>query len=281
MSARAVVVGAFGAAIVVAATTGDARAGDAARPTPEAAEKAREHFAAGKALYLKGAYREALAEVETAHALDPTAGILVYNLAVIHEKLGDIDGALRNLRDYLTMDIDSAERQKATTNIRRLEGAKKELGNPVATGTSAAPPSSTSATSAPAGSSSDTQPPPDGDQPSPSTRGWGRVDAATILTGVFAVTSVGVGTYFGVRAMSDRPTTFVGGVDGTYSDFQQRNATAHTEAIAADVALGVGVLAAGVTAWLFFGRAPQNTETPALSLAPGRDGASLVLGGRF
>src|SRR5271170_3834692 len=95
--------------------------------TPEAVAEARVHFAKGKELYQAGAYREAIAELEAARALDPKAKDLVFNLGVIHEKLGDINDALRFLRLYTQMDLEPAEQARAETYIKRLEGAKAEL----------------------------------------------------------------------------------------------------------------------------------------------------------
>ena len=266
-----------GACLVAAAIALTAAVASAQPPAPaqESVERARQHYATGKSLYLAGKYREALTEFEAAHALDPTAVPLVYDIAVIHEKLGEIDQALRWLRDYLAMNIGPDERAKAETAKRRLEGARKELAQPSAspsattTATPSAPP--TDAATAASGQAPAETPP----------RSWGRVDAATVLTGVLAVTAFGVGTYFGVRATSDRPNGFVGGVTGTYADFQQRNDNAHREAVVADVALGLGIVATGVTAWLFFGRSSAPAPTAALSIAPRPGGGSVLLGGRF
>src|SRR5258708_27605718 len=56
---------------------------------------ARKHFERARAYYGQGAYRDAITELEAAHALDPNAKDLVFNLGVVHEKLADIDEALK------------------------------------------------------------------------------------------------------------------------------------------------------------------------------------------
>ena len=62
------------------------------------------------------------------------------------------------------------------------------------------------------------------------------------------------------------------GKDGTYAEFEKRNDDAHTSAIIADVALGVGVVAALATVWLYFGRTKTPDRAPengALRVGPG------------
>jgi tetratricopeptide (TPR) repeat protein len=71
---------------------------------------ARDHFEKARAFYGQGAYREAVAELEAAHALDPSAKDLVFNLGVVHEKLADIDEALQWFQLYTTMNLTAQER---------------------------------------------------------------------------------------------------------------------------------------------------------------------------
>ncbi len=61
------------------------------------------------------ANREAIVELDAARALDPKAKDLVFNLGVVHEKLGDIDEALRYARLYSQMDLEPAERARANS----------------------------------------------------------------------------------------------------------------------------------------------------------------------
>jgi tetratricopeptide (TPR) repeat protein len=233
---------------------------------PEAAEAARQHFQKGRELYQKGAYREAIAELEAARKLDPRAKDLVYNLGVVNERLGQIEDALRYFHLYVQMDVTAAERARAETYLRRLEGAKHEI-VPVPTSTATAPP----------------PPPPPPEEPRPGPKG--RIDAATIVAATVAVAGVGVGVAFGIKAMQDQPpSSFVTGRDGTYADLQSRTTTAHREAIVADVGFGVGLAAALVTAYLYFARPKQQpapTTGAAISWAPVAGGGALLVSGSF
>ena len=234
--------------------------------SPEAAEKARQHFQRARALYQAGSYREAIAELEAARALDPQAKDLVYNLGVVYERLGQIEDALRYFHEYEQMDLQPAERARADAYVKRLEGAKHEV-EPTGTG------------SAPASASSAPPPPP----PPPPPRS--RIDVATVIGATLALAGLSVGTVFGIKALSDSPpSSFVTGRDGTYQDLQSQQASAHREAIVADIGLGVGVAAALVTAYLYFGRS-RGTSVPAtsatVSAAPAMGGGALLLQGSF
>ena len=75
--------------------------------SPANVAAARKHFDKARADYAQGAYREAIGELEAAHALDPNAKDLVFNLGVVHEKLGDIDEALKWFRLHLEWNLDA------------------------------------------------------------------------------------------------------------------------------------------------------------------------------
>jgi tetratricopeptide (TPR) repeat protein len=236
---------------------------------PEAAARAREHFQKGRELYQAGAYREAIGELEAARSLDPRAKDLVFNLAVVNEKLGQIDQAIHYVHVYSEMDLDPQERSRGDAYMKRLEGAKKEV-EARAAAAAAARSAETVSTVTPAASPE-----------------HGRVDAATVTAAVFAVGGVAFGTTFGVKALADRPTNFVTGKDGPYSTYLSDQQHAHTEAILADVGLGVGVAAAAIAAYLYFGRTkektPPRTETTvsAVPVMDGGHGAVLVVLGSF
>ncbi len=196
----------------------------------DAAEEAKEHFEHAKDLYQHGSYKEALVELKTARELDPNAKDLVYNLGVVSEKLGKIDDALKYFRTYLEMDdVTEAERTRAETTIKRLEGAKRMQ-------------------------------PRDRDQPPPApppdqTPSRGKLDAWTISAGVLGVGGLTLGTIFGVAALAGRPSSgFVTGKDGTFQDLKSKADDAHTMAVAADISLIAGAVFTGLAAYLFFGR---------------------------
>jgi hypothetical protein len=244
-----------------------ARAQDAV-PTPSAGDvaEARRHFERARDQYGKGAYREAIGELEAAHTLDPTAKDLVFNLGVVHEKLADIDDALGWFQLYTTMTLTPTERERADSYVRRLEGAKKELANK--------PPPSAATTSA-------AVPVP----PSPPARvappSHGRVDAATITAASVAGAALVFGVVMAAKAEEDRPIDgFVTGQDGTLTDLTDRTSSAHREAVIADVGFGVA-LAAGITATiLFFGRTRDAARPagPAGQMRAASPGTALSFG---
>ena len=71
-------------------------------------------------MYQQGEYRAAIARLEAAVALDPDGKELVYNLAVIHEKLGEIELAERFYRRYLEMETAAKEREEVEAVLQRL-----------------------------------------------------------------------------------------------------------------------------------------------------------------
>jgi tetratricopeptide (TPR) repeat protein len=245
-------------------TTGRARSGD-----PKA--EALRHFERARELYRDGNYREAIVELESAQSLDPEAKDLVYNLALVHEKLAQIDDALRWMHRYAAMDLDADERARSDSTIRRLEGAKKTLAE--AKPEEPAPP----APSAPVAAT-----------PTP----MGRIDAWTLATGAAAVVGLGVGTIFGISALSSRPKSgFVTGESGSYADLEDQARSAHTRAVIADVGFGVFVASAAACTLLYFTRtrdaeatrsgAPQTRARgwSMLAVAPSASGATVLMTG--
>jgi len=226
--------------------------------------EAQQHFQRAKDLYQTGAYREAIAELTQARSLDPKAKDLVFNLGIVHEKLGKFDEAIADFRQYMEMEgVTAAERAKAENIIKRIEGAKREVAvAPTASGTAA---------------------PVEPTPPPPEETRHGRIDAATITAGSVAIVGLGVGAAFGILAVTSKPSAFVTGRDGTYADLQAKQSDAHTQAIVSDVGFGVGIVAAVVTAYLYFGRTkePKRTGFVLPSAAPVPSGGVLMLGGSF
>lgn len=104
---------------------------DAPEPkkTPNQA-KAEQHYKRARELYQLGRYREAIAHLDAALKLDPGGAELLYNLGLIHEKLGDVDEAVDAYKRYLKAlgkDAEPEEVAKINGIIKRLEGAKTEL----------------------------------------------------------------------------------------------------------------------------------------------------------
>jgi tetratricopeptide (TPR) repeat protein len=244
-------------------------------PLTEDQLKAQQHFQRAKDLYQQGAYREAIAELELARSLDPKAKDLVFNLGIVHEKLAKFDEAITYFRQYIEMEgVTAAEKQRAESIIKRIEGAKREIAAQQA-------PSATPQVAPTSAPPADNKPPP-----------RGRIDALTIGAASLSVVGLGVGIGFGIRALSNRPSDFVTGRDGTYDDLETQQARAHNAAIVADVGFGVGIVAGIAAAYLYFSRtkdpsassprqgAPKPSAlSPSASVAPG--GGAVGVTGSF
>ncbi len=99
-------------------------------PKTAAQKEAERHYKRAKELYSLGRYREAIAQLEAALRSDPNAAELLFNLGLVHEKLGDVDEAVTAYKRYLRVlgdDADPEEKAKIESAIKRLEGAKTEL----------------------------------------------------------------------------------------------------------------------------------------------------------
>ncbi len=247
----------------LAAASADARMARAQDTNAANVAAARRHFDKARADYAQGAYREAIAELEAAHALDPAAKDLIFNLGVVHEKLSDIDDALQWFQLYTTLTLTPQEHERADAYIKRLEGAKKELAQhppgPSQAGTVTPPPP-------------DTPLVPMGPSIPPPPR-HGRVDAATITALSVTGAALAFGTVMAVKAKVDRPSGFVTGRDGTFADLQDKTDTAHHEAIIADAGFGLSIVAGITSAVLYFAR-PR--DTPPATAAPGPTTVSAV-----
>jgi tetratricopeptide (TPR) repeat protein len=199
--------------------------------------EAQQHFQRAKDLYQTGAYREAIAELEQARALDPKGKDLVFNLGIVTEKLGKFDDAIGYFRQYIEMpDVSAAERAKAENIIKRIEGAKREVTTVPAASASAGP-----------------EPPKEGKR--------GRIDAATITAASVGVVGLGIGTVFGILAISNKPpSSFVSGRDGSYQqyqDIQSKSDSAHSQGIVSDVGFAVGIVGLAVATYLYFARTKE------------------------
>jgi len=260
-------------ALVAALVSGSVRGEPLAvaeETSPANVAAARRHFDRARAYYGQGAYREAISEFEAAHALDPSAKDLVFNLGVVHEKLADIDDALKWFRLYASMTLTDQERERANSYLRRLEGAKKELDAKQA-----------AAAAASASSSSGAPPPPPPEKPQ-----YGRIDAYTIAAASVTVVALGTGIALGIKALGDKPSNPVTGSNLTYNQLVSRTNQAHNEAIGADIGFGVAVAAAAVTAYLYLARprstAPSTTgATTTVSAAPLTGGGAFFVQGSF
>ncbi|HEU5075547.1 MAG TPA: tetratricopeptide repeat protein [Polyangiaceae bacterium] len=224
-------------------------------PTREALEEARRHFDVALECYSRGRYRDAIAELEQARRLDPSGKDLVYNLALVHEKLGELPQALAYLRLYLEMETDPEERARTEASISRLDGAIRE-------GQGATPdpaPRAPVAATAPA--------------PAPLP---GRLDAWVWGTGGIALCALIVGTVLGVRALSlsPGPDDATGG-SRSVDDVRNEAQAAHRSAVGADVAFATAAVSGAAATLLYFGRTPlaeSDIVSPSAAVPPNRVG---------
>jgi tetratricopeptide (TPR) repeat protein len=207
------------------------------------AAKAVELFDEARALYERGEYRKAIVKLKEALELDPEAKLLVYNLAVTHEKLAEVDAAERYYRQYLEMETDPKVVERVQGILKRIEGAKKELASAKA-----------------AAEDAKTKPPPPVAPEEPPISPW------VIATGGVAAGALIFGTAFGISAVAHDPGTDVQTSDGVPLDELESDAeTSHDHAVVADVSLILAALAAGTTVFLYFTTSSggaSTTKTP-------------------
>src|SRR5580704_6855631 len=82
------------------------------------------------ALYEEGRYHAAIEKLEAALRVDPEGKELVYNLALLHEKLAEVKQAEAYYRRYLDMETDAKARSRTQAALRRLEGMEREIAPP-------------------------------------------------------------------------------------------------------------------------------------------------------
>lgn len=188
--------------------------------------QARVLFDRARELYAAGRYREAAEQLEHALKFDPQGKDLVYNLALVRERLGEPDEATVFVDRYLAMKLDPAERQRAEAFRRRLEGARDEISEkrrkvvvvPVEVER----------------------------ERIFDAWVWGPLAGA----GVAALS----GAIFGSLAVSTRPSGFVTGRDGTYDDLVARSNDAHAYAMGADASWILAALGVAGSAIVYFTR---------------------------
>jgi tetratricopeptide (TPR) repeat protein len=284
--------------IAVAGVPRVALAQDTTTPTAANVAAARKHFEKARTCYQQGAYREAVTELEAAHSLDPTAKDLVFNLGVVHEKLADIDEALKWFRLYTTMDLAAPERDRADAYIRRIEGAKRELEEKQATPPPPLPPEAPAPaveptgvfapppTAVPAPLPSAQPSSPISSPPPPAHAGVGRVDALTLTAAGLSTAALAFGIVMAVKAEKDMPgANYVTGRNGNINDLQNLVDQAHREAILADIGFATALVSAIGATYLYFGRSRHVSAAPygsaTVSAGPMSGGAMMIVKGCF
>lgn len=232
-----------------------------AAPGPRELDEAREHFEIALESYSQGRYRAAIEELEKARELDPNGKDLVYNLALVHEKLGELSEALAYFEQYLTMETDEHERARVEASIVRLRGALREAER-----------------EADALSRSWQPPPP----PKPAEVRHGVLDGWVWASGGLAATALVVGTVLGLRALALEPGRDEPTGDGrTVDDVRDDSQRAHDSAVAADIAFAVSLTSGAAAGLLYFGRVLPEPETRVGHPSPRGARACIDLGVRF
>lgn len=228
-------------------------------PAHEPPPEALALYQHGRELYRQGHYREAAQELERALMLDPTSPNLVYNVARVHELLGELPAAISYYDRYLAVlpADDTEERERTQGTIARLRGAQHEVRSP-----EVRPPSGNDGELRDVG---------------PEVRiEHGVVDEAFIGTAVASGVAIGLAVVMGVLALSrnDALANFLsdGTTDGPGSPMARQSLIddAHAFSLAADVLGIVGGIGALSAAFLYFlrDRIVQEPRDGAASLRP-------------
>lgn len=252
--------------------------GQPASPKPgskEAKRLAKLHFQNALKLYKGGSYREAIVELDQAIELDPDAKDLHFNRGLVHEKLGEIDLAIISYRRFTELETDPAELERVIQFIHRLEGARDKVKKeePVVE----PPPVKEESKSAGVVIVEREKP-----EAPREEKKKGRLDGWVFATGGAAIVALGVGTYFGVKALQTRPKSEEAtGPDHTVYELEDRARRAHDYAITADIAIGIGIGLGGAAALFYFTRDAKPKSQPQVGAMLGPRSGGVSVGSAF
>jgi tetratricopeptide (TPR) repeat protein len=193
---------------------------------------AQQHFDRALEQYRAGQYGRALVSLEQAAKLDPNGKDLFFNLALVHEKLGQLPQAIVALERFRELETDVDERERARLTIQRLRGAAEELPGR----TAPAPPPALCPESV----------------PPPAPAAPRAPNPVLIGSASVAVVSLVVGAVFGVKALADDVSEARTSADFSVAQLRERGRRAERAALIADVAFGLAAASAGTFAcvWL-------------------------------
>jgi tetratricopeptide (TPR) repeat protein len=223
----------------------------APRSAPRAPERALALHDEARKLYAQGRYQDAVDKLEEAIAVDPNAKVLYYNIALIEERIGDLDSALDHYRNCLQLETSESERVKLAHIIKRIEGARTHVSQ-----------NAPKAAAEPA-SNTRTAPQPEPVQHDKSLAPW------IWASGSVTVAALIVGAALAGHAASLEPDAATS-ADVSVDDLRHDAEAAHDFAIGADVAFSIAIVAGVVTVVLV-----------AVTLASGDDRAEQPLAWRF
>jgi tetratricopeptide (TPR) repeat protein len=196
--------------------------------TTAPASDARQHFELSLTHYREGHYRAAIAELEAALTLDPASKDLLFNLAMVHEKLGQLEQAISALERYAELEKDPADLKWARLSIARMRGALAEFGPPQVAARVPMPPPIV-----------------------PPIEHREKNVALIATTSITAVAAV-VGVIFGIRALALRPGSDPSTGPGTsVEQLRTQQERAEASALVADISFAVGLVSGAASAVLW------------------------------
>lgn len=229
---------ALGASLHAQVSAAESSPSDEPREAPAVPSAPQRHFQQALVHYRAGHYRGAIRSLHLALALDPKSKDLLYNLARVHEKLGELDQAVVWLTRYLELERDPVEVGRAEEAIVRMRGARATLSRgerrSLARSLKGVPTDPTQ---------------------TPNRGGTYPVDA-WVLTGIGVTAAAAVaGVVLGVRALVLHSDS--GGANGLDAQAVRRRRLARDSAIGADIAFSVSLLAGAGTALIWVVRTPD------------------------
>lgn len=251
-----------------------------ASPSAEDLERAKELFENGKGLYSEGSYDAAIAAFKRAYANSGDA-VLLYNIALAHDRAGNFEAALEYLGYYRAFAPESEREQLAEKeeSLRkrqlRAETSQSDEAKPSSEPDQPERQPETDEAGVPPASDA-----PLNDSPEPSPTQSKRKVFTTpvwVLTGV-AVAGLGVGTGLGVTAMNRRSDADASCGDAGLCSASAKSDTesARKLALGADIAFAVGATAGVVAIALIINNAVKRKKaSPSTAMVPVRGGAGL------
>jgi tetratricopeptide (TPR) repeat protein len=216
----------------LAAAESPSHAGEDPRSAPPGSAAPKQHFEEALVYYREGHYRAAVAELEAALTLDPTSKDLLYNLALVHEKLGQLGSAISVLERYAEIETDPKELERARQAIARMRGAESEMGPPIVPARVPMPPPV---------------------QPAPTQTESAKANPWLAASAGLSLAAAIVGTVFGVRALLIRPgKDAVTSADASAETLRKDQARAENSARIADISFAISLVsgAGAAVVWL-------------------------------
>lgn len=246
-------------------------------------EGAKAHFQAGANYYQTGSYADALREFQAAYTLSPRPELFI-NVSLCYQQLGDFDSAIAYLNKYLEAKPTATNRVEIEMRVAELKKRKEQqaavtLPAPDAQSRTVQDHSQQGANdtttqtahviAAPAESDAD-----DG----------GGIPTASLVSFIAGGVGVVVFATFGLMAMGEDSSLADGcGKDKSCTDDDV--STLKTDALLADIGLGVAVVGAGlgVLFWVLDDSGEKAPESNGVAVTPvlSPSTAGLALSGRF